>query len=318
MPETVGRCALDDESGGRTDASHKGGGYAFYNQSCLKMGQCGDETVRLTVTSPPYWNAIDYDTHADDSGAWYRQREYDSFGKTLDQYMHKLAGAFGEVYRVTKPGGFCAVVIGTLLDGGIHFPVPMLATSRILETGWHFHQDIVWNKVTGGVKRAGSFIKRPRPGYYYPNIMTEYILVFRKPGKKWYGQDRAMKVDDLFKRDIANNVWHIAPVPPRTIDHPCPYPEELVRRLVLLYSEKGDTVLDPFLGSGQTAVSALREGRRCVGYDTEEKYLKLAVSRIREMRLGTASVRRHNLLPRWEKVAAENASAPTGFGEQAR
>ena len=106
----------------------------------------------------------------------------------------------------------------------------MMITERLLrDIGWEFHQDIIWNKVTGGVKRAGLFIQRPQAGYYYPNIMTEYILVFRKPGEFRRGKKQALDIDDLFKRDIANNIWHIAPIPPRTIDHPCPFPEELVR-----------------------------------------------------------------------------------------
>ena len=109
----------------------------------------------------------------------------------------------------------------------------MLVTERMLDIGWDFHQDIVWNKVTGGVKRAGVFIQKPRYGYYYPNIMTEYILVFRKPGVVRRSTKEALDIDDLFTRDIANNVWHIAPVPPNSIDHPCPFPEELVRRLIL-------------------------------------------------------------------------------------
>ena len=156
----------------------------------------------------------------------------------------------------------------------------MLITERLCRGGWEFHQDIVWNKVTGGVKRAGVFIQYRKPGYYYPNIMTEYVLLFRKPGALRRGRTKALDIDELFTRDIANNVWHIAPVPPNAIDHPCPFPEELARRLVVLYSDEGDEVLDPFLGSGQTALAALTHGRRCVGYDIEESYLRLAEARI--------------------------------------
>ena len=257
----------------RTDGKR----YRFYCQSSLAMPQCADSSIALTVTSPPYWNAIDYDIHAARGReAWHRGRAYGAFGETFDDYLDNIAAAFAEVLRATAAGGFCAIVVGTILHRKRHYPAPMLIVGRMLELGWEFHQDIVWNKVTGGVKRAGSFIQRPRAGYYYPNIMTEYILIFRKPGAYRRGAAKALDINDLFKRDIANNVWHIAPIPPNAADHPCPFPEELSRRLVALYSDEGDEVLDPFLGSGRTALAAMRLGRKCVGYDIEPRYLAMA------------------------------------------
>ena len=266
------------------------------------MPQCPDGSIALTVTSPPYWNAIDYDIHTQQGNeAWHRQREYQAFGSTFEDYLGKVEGVFAEVLRATMDGGFCAVVCGTILQNGKHYPAPMLITERLLRSGWDFHQDIVWNKVTGGVKRAGSFIQRPMPGYYYPNIMTEYVLVFRKPGQARRGTEPAMPIDELFTRDIANNVWHIAPVPPKAIEHPCPFPEELARRLVALYSLPGDEVLDPFLGSGQTAVAALSAGRRCVGFDIEPSYVELAERRLAE----PGAERRFQLVPSVRKIANE-------------
>lgn len=286
---------------GRRKNIYEGQGHRFYCRSCLKMPQCADSSISLTITSPPYWNAIDYDIHAKHgTDAWHREREYQAFGETFDKYLDNIAKVFKEVHRVTVDGGFCAIVVGTILHKRKHYPTPMLITERMLGIGWEFHQDIVWNKVTGGVKRAGSFIQHPRSGYYYPNIMTEYILVFRKPGDPIRGTKQALDIDDLFTRDISNNVWHIAPIPPNSIDHPCPYPEELVRRLIVLYSQEGNEILDPFLGSGQTALVALREGRQCVGYDIEERYLKLAQHRI----VNPPPKREYNLLPKFEKIAA--------------
>ena len=266
------------------------------------MQECANDSIALTITSPPYWNAIDYDIHASNGNeAWHRNREYSAFGETLDDYLSNIRKAFDEALRVTMPGGFCAVVVGTILYKGRHHPVPMLITSALLSSGWDFHQDIIWNKVTGGVRRAGCFIQNPRPGYYYPNIMTEYILLFRKPGAPRRGKVQALEIDDLFTRDIANNIWHIAPVPPKQIDHPCPFPQELVRRLVLLYSQPGDEILDPFLGSGQTAIVALRESRLCVGYEIEPSYIDMAESAVLDE---TRPKRKHNLIPRWDKVVS--------------
>ena len=279
--------------------TREGEQWRFYCQSSESMPQVSDGSIALTVTSPPYWDAIDYDLHAvGGNDVWHRQRDYSQFGKTYEQWLARVRVVFEEVHKKTIEGGFCAVVVGTILKERRHYPAPFDLTQQMLAIGWNFHQDIIWNKVTGGVKRAGVFIQHPQPGYYYPNIMTEYILVFRKGDATRRGDEQTLQIDEVFKRDIANNIWHIAPVPPRTINHPCPYPDEIVRRLILLYSQTGDEVLDPFLGSGQTAKVALQNDRRVVGYDIEQEYITLA----RERLLDTKQ-RSHHLLPFVEKVA---------------
>ncbi|MCY4419053.1 MAG: site-specific DNA-methyltransferase [Cytophagales bacterium] len=291
----------------------KGNGYRFYNRSCLKMLECADESIALTVTSPPYWNAIDYDIHTEEGfDVSHRQRKYSSFGGTFDEYLTNIHKAFNEVHRTTIKGGFCAIVVGTILHKGKHYPAPMMITNQMLNIGWEFHQDIIWNKVTGGVKRAGSFIQHPRSGYYYPNIMTEYILIFRKAGEPRRDTKQALDIDDLFKRDIANNIWHIAPIPPKQIDHPCPFPEEIARRLILLYSQEGDEILDNFLGSGQTAIAALKQNRQCVGYDVEIAYLELAANLIDK----GGHKRSHNLIPRVEKIKVAYETTQLHCGTQ--
>ena len=261
----------------------------FYTHSSERMPELEPESVALTVTSPPYWNAIDYDVHANGDGSeWYRTRKYREGFDDYGEYLDLLARIFAEVHRVTKPGGFCAIVIGTVLLDGRHIPVPFDLTARLQTVGWEFHQDIIWHKTTAGVKRAGSAIQKPYPGYYYPNIMTEYILLFRKPGEKIYRQVNGnreasrFEIDDVFKMDTANNIWHIAPVPPRTIDHPCPFPEEIPYRLIKMYSYQGDIVLDPFVGSGQATKAAMVLGRSAVGYDTRQEYVEYAKERVRE------------------------------------
>ena len=222
-------------------SERKGDGWRFYCQSCESMPQVADESIALTVTSPPYWDAIDYDLHAAKGDTeFYRQRAYTQFGDSYEGWLAEIGKAFEEVYRVTLSGGICAVVVGTILKDKKHYPAPFDLTRQLMEIGWQFQQDIIWNKVTGGVKRAGVFIQHPKPGYYYPNIMTEYILVFRKGDEVRRGTEESLSIDEVFKKDIANNIWHIAPVPPRTIDHPCPFPEEIARRLELLYSHTGD------------------------------------------------------------------------------
>ncbi len=278
------------------------------------MTELPADSVALTVTSPPYWNAIDYDVHANgDGNAWYRTRQYSEGFGDYDEYLDLLARIFAEVHRVTKPGGFCAVVIGTVLMDGRHVPVPFDLTVRMAKVGWEFHQDIIWHKTTAGVKRAGSAIQKPYPGYFYPNIMTEYILLFRKPGEKIYRQANGNReasrfaIDDVFKMDTANNIWHIAPVPPRSIDHPCPFPEEIPYRLIGMYSYRGDTVLDPFVGSGQTTKVAVALGRNAVGYDTRPEYVNHAQSRIEE----PLKLREGQLIASFKKIPLDQSTVKT-------
>lgn len=284
----------------------------IYQNSCENMHDLDDNSVALTVTSPPYWNAIDYDVHASDNNKYYRTRKYAEGYTEYVEYLDWLDNIMsGEVLRVTKPGGFCAMVIGTVLLNGAHFPVPFDVTSRLTRNGWDFHQDIIWHKCTAGVKRAGVTIQKPFPGYYYPNIMTEYILVFRKPGEKIF-KDRSdqekgeaeFPINKLFTMDTANNIWHIAPVPPKYLDHPCPFPEEIPYRLITLYTYPGELVLDPFVGSGQTTKIANHLDRQYVGYDILEKYVKLSVDRLNE----PLQIRPEQLVARFDKVGIDEPS----------
>jgi modification methylase len=287
----------------------------IHQHSCESMPELPDGAVALTVTSPPYWNAIDYDIHASDKREHFRTRAYAGGYTEYSEYLDWLARIFGdEVLRVTKPGGYCAIVIGTVLLNGSHYPVPFDLVARLVDKGWAFHQDIIWHKCTAGVKRAGVTIQKPYPGYYYPNIMTEYILVFRKPGEPIYRgrseQDKeaaAYPINRLFTMDVANNVWHIAPVPPNFLDHPCPFPEEIPYRLVQMYSYPGNLILDPFTGSGQTTKVANHLGRHFVGYEIIEKYVTLATRRLSE----PLSVRPEQLVAVFEKVGIND---PAGNG----
>jgi site-specific DNA-methyltransferase (adenine-specific) len=283
----------------------------IYAHSCESMPELRDDSVALTVTSPPYWNAIDYDIHASNKQEFYRTRAYSQGYSDYENYLDWLERIFGEVRRVTRPGGFCAIVIGTVLLNGRHFPVPFDLIARLTRSGWQFHQDIIWHKCTAGVKRAGVTIQKPYPGYYYPNIMTEYILILRKPGDPIYrhhtDEDKtgsAYPINRLFTLDIANNIWHIAPVPPDLIDHPCPFPEEIPHRLIQLYSYRGELVLDPFVGSGQTTKVARHLGRKFAGYDTIEKYVQLAEARLKE----DLHIRAQQLVAVFDKIDKDELS----------
>jgi len=290
----------------------------LYVKSSERMDEVEDDSVTLTVTSPPYWNAIDYDRHAENPEQSFRTRGYSNGFGDYRSYLEWVSEVFAETLRKTRPGGYLAVVVGTVLLNGVSYPVPFDLVQRITDKGWLFHQDIIWHKTTAGVKRAGVFIQHPYPGYYHPNIMTEYILVFRKPGEPIYrdveDERRARakyELGALFTKEIANNVWHIAPVPPGVLDHPCPFPEEIPYRLIRLYSYPGDTVLDPFLGSGQTTKVALALGRNAVGYDIVHKYVEYAWRRLDE----SLAVRAEQLVSEFKRIPLD---APLGYGGRSR
>ena len=248
-----------------------------------------DHEITLTVTSPPYFNAIDYDRYAVDPGDDYRTRRYAVGFEDYASYLALMTRVFSEVHRVTRPGGYCVIVVASIQDDGRCRPIPFDLTNRLISIGWTLWHEIIWHKGSSALDRAGTFVKRPFPDYYHPNIMNEQVLIFRKSGPRLRSQidessrqEAKLPVTPLVTREILNNVWHIPVVPRRSLDHPCPFPEEIPHRLILLYSHPGDVVLDPFLGSGQTTKVAHALGRDCVGFDLERRFVDYAQARLAE------------------------------------
>jgi len=261
---------------------------------------CGDSknlnfipsnSIALTVTSPPYHNAINYSKHIEKG--WYRGNQR----VQLDEYLNEMQQIFNEVFRVTKQGGYCTVVIGNELANGELIPLPHLLTQRLLEK-WQFHEEIIWRKVTGGIDRFGFTIQHPYPTYYRANIMHEHILVLRK-GQTHHRKNAKSKlaIDEVMKKDTSNSIWNITPVPPKFIDHPCPFPEEIPYRLITLYSNINDIVLDPFVGSGQTTKVAKYLKRHYIGVDSMKDYVEMAKKRLSEK-----PHLRKQLIAKWQKV----------------
>lgn len=253
--------------------------------------------VRLVVTSPPYHNAIAYDSHARDASQNYRTRQVADYAGT---YLPMLDAAWEACREMLAPGGHLAINVGTVLLGGYHFPLPQDISARLLARPghWVFVRNILWNKVTAGVRRAGTAIKYGLPGYWYPNIMTEHIIVLRKPGP-------VAAIDSDAPAEWWLPAWDLAPVPPRQIPHPAPFPEDLPHRLVRMMTAPGDLVFDPFLGAGATAKAAFDLGRVPAGTDIVADYVAFA-----RRRLGQPSLlRKQNLRLR---VEPEEGFVPRG------
>ena len=284
-----------------------------------------DNSVNLTVTSPYYRNAIDYKAHL--AGIYYRNKKNHM---EVDEYTKIMKEHFLEVFRVTKEGGYCCIIIGNELDNGKMIPLPSYFKLLMIELGWILQDEIIWYKVTGGKKRFRVTVQHPYSTYYYTNLLHEKILVFRKEnavderilalrsgdtiesyvgdnceeilifrkGKIVHRRDGVLEIDDLMKKEISNSAWHIAPVPPNQYPHPCPFPEEIPYYLILLYSCPRDIVLDPFNGIGTTTKVAFNTGRKAVGYDIIQKYCKFAEKRSYEpLNL------RDPLIPKWTHLS---------------
>jgi len=269
------------------------------------LSRIPSNTIQLTVTSPPYGNAIDYDMHVSGNDGYYRGRT-----KTgTAEYLDEMTSIFNDsVFRITREGGYCCIVIGNEIVNGTIQPLPHLLLSKLVKPfgNWNLHEEIIWHKVTGGTNRYGSFVINPYPKYYRANIMHEFILVLRK-GDVNSGRSRRRETlparHEEWTKEIANSIWHIAPVPPGFIEHPCPFPEEIPYRLMKLYSYRGDTVLDPFNGSGQTTKVAFHFKRRYIGIDIVKEYVNLAKSRIIDEPL---HIRTEALIANWKKIPSHH------------
>ncbi len=228
--------------------------------------------ISLAVTSPPYHNAINYKEHAKDPTANYRSRYSQDYAH---EYMALLNAIWDETYEMLKEGGYFAINVGSVLDGGYHYPLGEDIISELVKKNkWEYVKTIYWNKVTAGVKRAGSVIQHPYPSYWHPNIMTEHIILVRKPGPI-----RLPNPD--VPKEWLQTVWDLAPVPPKSVNHPAPYPEELPHRLIQMFTNENEWVMDPFNGAGATSKAAFDLGRNCLGFDIEKKYVTLAKSRLK-------------------------------------
>ena len=280
--------------------------------SCERMAALPDDSVDLIVTSPPYWVA------PDDIGMVPAQLK-DNSGDTPQNYEELLAllsRCYAECLRVLKPGRVCAVNVATTIIDGTFFPLPFHLVPLMESLGWRMKEDLIWRRWRGWDKRGGVVIQKPYPGYFYPNRIFEYVLLFTKPGGPPTYANRTevereasrIPVDDLLFHELNNNIWNILPVQPQcrtkgadgTV-HPCQYPEELAYRLITLYSYKGDVVLDPFTGSGTTLKVADLTGRRWVGYEPNPDFRRLAAERFRTER----TIHRQRRITRFETLPEE-------------
>jgi DNA modification methylase len=242
------------------------------------MGELDDGCVALVVTSPPYYAGKAYEQEL---GQGHVPASY------LD-FLAMLRDVFAECRRVLEPGGRIAVNVANL--GRRPYRSLSADVIRILQDdlGLLLRGEIVWRKAKGatGSIAVGSYLSAANPVL---RDVTERVIVASKgrfdravPRKE--RERRGLPFENTITKDVffesTLDVWEIRPEHARRIGHPAPFPVELPERLLHLYTYLGDVVLDPFCGSGSTAVAAVRTGRHYVGYDTDPDYVALAETRV--------------------------------------
>src|SRR5881409_1657404 len=248
------------------------------------MKEIPDESIHLMVTSPPYYNA---------------PFDYPDLFRDYDDYLSMMKEFCGELYRVLAPGRVACFVTDDMLVKGEKFPLVADTTRAMLDAGFRYRDRISWIKPKGYVRisrRSGVMLQHPYPMYFYPDNIQESILVFQK-GRFDYSFLKKMPREELEESRIpldeyngqgwALSVWNITNVLPlgdRVERGVAAFPEEIPRRLIKLFSFVGETVLDPFLGSGTTTKVAMELGRNSWGFEKDARLRKVI-----EKKLGNAA-----------------------------
>ncbi|MCB2261607.1 MAG: site-specific DNA-methyltransferase, partial [Candidatus Thiosymbion ectosymbiont of Robbea hypermnestra] len=255
----------------------------LFQEDSRRLSFIPDASVHLVVTSPPYWTLKKYRDHEDQLGAL----------EDYEQFLEELDKVWRHCYRVLVPGGRVVCVVGDVClsrrkNNGRHTVVPLHASiqEHCRKIGYDNLAPVIWYKIANAQYeangRGAGFLGKP----YEPNGVIkndiEYILMERKPGgyRKPSIATRVLSIlSNENHKQWFQSIWS-GVTGASTRDHPAPYPEELAERLIRMFSFVGDTVLDPFLGTGTTTVAAARWGRNSLGVELDPDYFKLAEKRI--------------------------------------
>lgn len=240
-----------------------------------------DESVHLIVTSPPYWNLKRYNEHGDQMG------HIDDY----EEFLTELNKVWVESYRILAPGGRMVCVVGDVCVSrrkfGKHlvFPLHSDIAVQCRHIGFDNLNPIIWHKISNAsyeVEGGGGFLGKPfEPNGIIKNDI-EFLLMERKPGGYRKPTEEQRELSRISKEDYGKwfqQFWNMPGA--STKNHPAPFPEELAYRLIRMFSFHGDTVLDPFCGSGTTMVAAIKANRSSIGIELDTEYCHMAEERLR-------------------------------------
>jgi site-specific DNA-methyltransferase (adenine-specific) len=236
-------------------------------KSSETMSELPENSVHLMVTSPPYNVGKEYDENL-----------------TLKEYLEFLSRVWRDVYRVLVPGGRACINIANL-GRKPYIPLHAYIAQDMIEIGFLMRGEIIWNKASSASPSTawGSWRSPANPTL---RDVHEYILIFSKENfsRKNIHKRRATISRDEFL-EYTKSVWTFPAVSAKKVGHPAPFPVELPYRLIQLYTFEDEVVLDPFMGSGQAAIAAMRANRHYVGYEIDKNYITLATRRINQFLL---------------------------------
>lgn len=234
--------------------------------SCENMKDIPNNSLHLMITSPPYNVSKEYDNDL-----------------SLNEYLSLLKNCFTETYRVLVDGGRACINIANI-GRKPYIPLSDYVSKIMIEIGFNMRGEIIWNKSAGaGISTAwGSFQSASNP---ILRDVHEYILIFSKGNYKRERDknEKEFRHDNITKKEFiewTKSVWTMNTESAKRIGHPAPFPEELPNRLIKLFSFTNDIVIDPFMGSGTTAIAAIKNKRNFVGYEINKEYINLANNRI--------------------------------------
>ncbi len=236
--------------------------------SAENMKELPNNSIHLMITSPPYNVSKEYD---DDL--------------SLKEYLQLLENSFKETYRVLVNGGRACINVANL-GRKPYIPLSDYISKIMLDIGFNMRGEIIWNKAASASPSTawGSWLSAANP---ILRDIHEYILVFSKGDYNRIGKGKKNTITKEQFMEWTKSIWTMNAESARRVGHPAPFPVELPLRLIQLYSFQDDIILDPFIGSGTTAISALKSNRKFVGYDISQEYIDLAEKRISPLLLQT-------------------------------